>query len=45
MGLSGDRPLAQFFAWARILRLADGPDEVHVASIGKAEIKRSLLEW
>ncbi|XP_048581845.1 acyl-CoA dehydrogenase family member 10 isoform X2 [Nematostella vectensis] len=26
-GLSADTPLAQFFSWARILRLADGPDE------------------
>ncbi len=39
MGLSGDRPLAGFFSWARILRLADGPDEVHVAAIGKAELR------
>ena len=39
MGLSADRPLAQFFSWARILRLADGPDEVHTAAVGKMEIK------
>ena len=39
LGLSSDRPLAQFFAWARILRYADGPDEVHTASIGKHELK------
>ena len=39
MGLSSDRPLAQFFSWTRILRLADGPDEVHTTSIGKMELK------
>jgi len=39
MGLSSDRPLAQFFSWTRILRLADGPDEVHATSIGKMELK------
>lgn len=39
MGLSSDRPLAQFFAWARILRLADGPDEVHTTAIGRMELR------
>ncbi|XP_061459477.1 acyl-CoA dehydrogenase family member 10 isoform X2 [Rhineura floridana] len=38
-GLSNDQPLAQFFAWARALRLADGPDEVHRAAIAKLELK------
>ena len=41
LGLSSDRPLAQFFSWARILRFADGPDEVHLAAIGKMELKRN----
>jgi alkylation response protein AidB-like acyl-CoA dehydrogenase len=36
-GLSQDTPLAQFYAWARILRLADGPDEVHRDAIAKME--------
>ena len=39
MGLSSDRPLAQLFSWARILRYADGPDEVHTAAVGKLELK------
>lgn len=39
LGLSADRPISQFFAWARILRLADGPDEVHLTAIGKQELK------
>ena len=41
MGLSGDRPLAHFFSWARILRLADGPDEVHTAALGKMELRKN----
>ena len=36
-GLSEDEPLAEMFAGARALRLADGPDEVHRSSLGKAE--------
>ncbi|MEP7762410.1 acyl-CoA dehydrogenase family protein [Sanguibacter sp. 25GB23B1] len=36
-GLSEDQPLAEMFAGARALRLADGPDEVHRSSLGKAE--------
>lgn len=39
MGLSGDTPIANFFAWARVLRLADGPDEVHMYQLGKNTIK------
>ncbi|GGM34855.1 acyl-CoA dehydrogenase family protein [Promicromonospora citrea] len=39
-GLSGDHPLAELFAGVRALRLADGPDEVHLASLGRAEARR-----
>ncbi|XP_045152702.1 acyl-CoA dehydrogenase family member 10 isoform X2 [Echinops telfairi] len=38
-GLSSDHPLAQFFAWARALRFADGPDEVHQAAVAKMELR------
>ncbi len=38
-GLSEDFPLTALYAYARMLRLADGPDEVHRASIAKQEIK------
>jgi acyl-CoA dehydrogenase len=39
-GVSGDTPLAEMWAAARTLRLADGPDEVHRMSLGKAELSR-----
>ncbi|KAM4709179.1 acyl-CoA dehydrogenase family member 10 [Discoglossus pictus] len=39
-GLSNDFPLAQFHAWARALRFADGPDEVHRAAAAKMELRR-----
>ncbi|GAB3231277.1 acyl-CoA dehydrogenase family protein [Glycomyces halotolerans] len=39
-GLSYDQPLAGMFAAARAMRLADGPDEVHLAALGRAELRR-----
>jgi acyl-CoA dehydrogenase len=39
-GVSGDTPLATFWAESRILRLADGPDEVHRAAVAKLELKK-----
>jgi acyl-CoA dehydrogenase len=41
-GVSNDFPLAQMYAWARVLRLADGPDEVHKMTIARHELKRAL---
>jgi alkylation response protein AidB-like acyl-CoA dehydrogenase len=38
-GLSDDFPLAQLYAYARVLRLADGPDEVHRGVIARLEMK------
>jgi acyl-CoA dehydrogenase len=40
MGLSQDTPLARMSAGARVLRIADGPDEVHLRSIAKREINK-----
>jgi acyl-CoA dehydrogenase len=37
-GISGDTPLAAMYSMQRTLRLADGPDEVHRAAIGKLEL-------
>ncbi len=40
-GVCQDFPLAQFWIYARTLRLADGPDEVHLESVAKMEFKKS----
>jgi len=40
MGVCGDTPLAHFYASARTLRLADGPDEVHLSQLGKNTVKK-----
>ena len=39
-GVGPDTPLAHFYAIARMLRLADGPDEVHMSQLGKRMIKK-----
>jgi alkylation response protein AidB-like acyl-CoA dehydrogenase len=39
-GMSNDFPLARFAAGARALRLADGPDEVHMGMVTRLELKR-----
>jgi acyl-CoA dehydrogenase len=38
-GVSQDFPLAQYWIYARSLRLADGPDEVHLELVAKMEIR------
>ncbi|MFB0939287.1 MAG: acyl-CoA dehydrogenase family protein [Urechidicola sp.] len=38
-GVSQDVPLSQFYLYARILKYADGPDEVHMYQLGKRTIK------
>ncbi|XP_015263070.1 PREDICTED: acyl-CoA dehydrogenase family member 11 [Gekko japonicus] len=37
-GFSEDFPLAQMFAYVRTLRVADGPDEVHLSTVAKLEL-------
>ncbi|MGO1052409.1 acyl-CoA dehydrogenase family protein [Crossiella sp. CA198] len=39
-GVSQDLPLAHLWAQGRTLRLADGPDEVHLASLARRELKK-----
>jgi acyl-CoA dehydrogenase len=41
-GLSDDFPLAYAYTSARILRLADGPDEVHRQSLAKMELGKYI---
>ena len=39
-GLSDDFPVAQFYANGRVLRLADGPDEVHKRSVARSILRQ-----
>ena len=39
-GVSDDFPLAYFYAWARVLRIVDGPEAVHRRSIAREELGR-----
>jgi len=39
-GMSNDFPLARFAAGVRALRLADGPDEVHMKMVTRLEMKK-----
>ena len=41
-GLADDLPLTRLYAYARVLRLADGPDEVHRAVVARLEAKAQL---
>jgi acyl-CoA dehydrogenase len=39
MGLTADLPLAELFNYARQIRLADGPDQVHMMALGRQLVK------
>lgn len=39
MGLSPDTPLAELWTWGRVLRIADGPDEVHLRTVARQEME------
>jgi acyl-CoA dehydrogenase len=41
MGVSDDTPLAYFYAWARVLRIVDGPDAVHRRTVARMELKHT----
>jgi acyl-CoA dehydrogenase len=40
-GVSDDVPLASMYAGARTLRIADGPDEVHIRSVARQEVHKA----
>lgn len=42
-GVSSDTVLAHLWATSRTLRIADGPDEVHLGTIAKLELQRAKL--
>jgi acyl-CoA dehydrogenase len=39
-GITDITPLPAFYTWARALRLADGPDEVHLRTVARQELGR-----
>jgi acyl-CoA dehydrogenase len=39
-GVSQDTFLARAYVYARFIRIGDGPDQVHLAAVGKELIKR-----
>jgi acyl-CoA dehydrogenase len=40
-GISDDVPLAAMYGWHRAMRIFDGPDEVHLRTIAKSELRRT----
>lgn len=43
LGISDDVPLARMYGWQRALRIFDGPDQVHLRSIARWELKRDRV--
>jgi acyl-CoA dehydrogenase len=41
MGLSPDTPLSYLWTWGRAMRFLDGPDEVHLNVVSRAELKKA----
>ena len=44
MGLTPDTPLAQLWSWGRAMRFLDGPDEVHLRTVARAELARAKAD-
>ena len=42
-GMSDDTPLAAMYGWHRAMRLFDGPDEVHLRTVARAELRSTPL--
>ena len=43
MGVCQDTPLAEFWIYGRTIRIADGPDEVHMYQLGRNLVKEVLM--
>jgi acyl-CoA dehydrogenase len=41
LGISDDTPLAAMWGWHRAMRVFDGPDEVHLRSLARSELRRA----
>ncbi len=41
MGLTPDVPLSYLWTWGRALRFVDGPDEVHLRTVARAELAKA----
>lgn len=41
MGITPDTPLSYLWTWGRAMRFLDGPDEVHLRTIARAELSRA----
>ncbi len=44
LGVSQDTPLAEFWVYARSVRIADGPDEVHMYQLGRNTIRQRMSD-
>lgn len=44
LGVCQDTPLPNFWIYGRIIRIADGPDEVHMYQLGRNTIKQYVKE-
>ncbi|HET6560547.1 MAG TPA: acyl-CoA dehydrogenase family protein [Marmoricola sp.] len=42
-GVSDDTPLAEMWGWHRAMRLFDGPDDVHLLTLARAELSKDPL--
>jgi acyl-CoA dehydrogenase len=43
LGVTNDVPLARMWGWHRAMRVFDGPDEVHLTTLARAELAREPL--
>ena len=43
VGVSDDVPLAEMYGWHRAMRLFDGPDDVHLLTLARAELAKEPL--